>query len=100
MRSPPDEEWTWARGFMEAVNLLMDPRDPVTVLALDHDLGKYEPTGYDLIRWIAHHRPDLWPERISVHTANPVGRENIVQTIVASKLYSIAINGDYVKDGV
>ncbi len=51
----------------------------VNDLSLDHDMGS-EITGYDLTKWMAE--TGYWPKgKIWVHTANVVGRENMVATI-------------------
>jgi hypothetical protein len=44
--------------------------------SLDHDLGE-ELTGYDFVKSVAYGYPELWCHNINVHSANPVGRENI-----------------------
>lgn len=51
----------------------------VNKLSLDHDMGTDE-TGYDLAKWMAE--TGHWPKgQIWVHSANPVGRDNIVATV-------------------
>ena len=45
---------------------------------LDHDLGDFdedgeEYTGYDVLLWMVEN--NVRPEKINVHTANPVARE-------------------------
>lgn len=68
----------------------------VTKCSLDHDLGQCDKcgvgncapgwskdclctcheTGYDLVKWMA--QTNMWPnERPNVHSANPVGRQNM-----------------------
>lgn len=48
-------------------------------LSLDHDMGS-ELTGYDLVKWMAD--TNTWPKgKMFIHTANPVGRNNMVATI-------------------
>jgi len=52
----------------------------VTTISFDHDLGEGRRTGYDLAKFIEKGAYDGSVERItySVHSANPVGRKNIV----------------------
>lgn len=51
----------------------------VNKLSLDHDMGSKK-TGYDLIKWMAE--TGYWPKgEIWIHSANPVGRDNMVATI-------------------
>ena len=55
----------------------------VKILSLDHDLGEIE-TGYDFCKWLVEKglgNPDIYPEVIYLHTANPVGRENMYQLL-------------------
>src|SRR5579863_10016835 len=64
----------------------------VEELSLDHDLaaehyetnlqnesGYREKTGYSVVEWMV--KNNVWPDRIIVHTMNPVGRERMVATI-------------------
>ena len=49
-------------------------------LSLDHDLGDDTPSGYDLVKEMI--MEDAWPnETINIHSANPVGVENMYQTL-------------------
>ena len=48
----------------------------VNNLSLDHDLGRDQETGYDLVKWMAEN--NQWPKgEITVHSANPVGAANM-----------------------
>ena len=52
-------------------------QEEIEILDLDHDLGDYYSDGGDAIKlldWLAE-RGSFYPVRI--HTANPVGRENM-----------------------
>lgn len=69
-----------------------DGVDASIVLSLDHDLGEISPgvpmqTGYDLLTQIEKRiavDPDFTPDIVFyVHSANPVGRSNMVQAIEA-----------------
>ena len=60
----------------------------IAILSLDHDLGMDEqgeiiPTGYDLVKYIC--QKGLRADRIYLHTQNPVGRENMYQTLLSSQ---------------
>ncbi len=53
----------------------------IELLDLDHDLGDYASNGGDAIKildWLIE-RGTLYP--IEIHTANPVGRDNMLRTI-------------------
>ena len=55
--------------------------EAVEVLDLDHDLGDYFPDGGDgikLLDWLCERRT-FYP--IALHTANPVGRDNMLRLI-------------------
>lgn len=85
MRQPPEfdsEPWVWAQTSADALEILQACR-PV-VLALDHDLGQW--TGTDdttrpIALYLAESIPAFWPVVITVHTANPVGREWLLGTL-------------------
>jgi hypothetical protein len=61
------------------------------VLSLDHDLGEDIPTGYDLLNWLERDivadmefRPQI---SFRIHSANPVGRENMARVINELRKY-------------
>lgn len=75
-------EWTTARSFHEAiVKLELINFDEVS---LDHDIasfyGNKELTGYDILMWLCQRKYEGMyhvPAKIHIHTANPVGRDNM-----------------------
>jgi len=85
---PEDDEthrWTIARTAWEAlVKLELIEFD---VVSLDHDiasfLGYKELTGYDIAVWLADRKQSglYVPPTVKVHSANPVGVENIESVI-------------------
>lgn len=83
-------------GFLGARNgevgkhLLLNNK--VDILSLDHDLGTDEfgnllETGYDLVKWICefYFPLNLNIKNIYLHTDNNVGRENMYETLLASR---------------
>ena len=72
LRDPPDATWSWAKTSTEAIEALKRSAGEVTEMSLDHDLGG-EDTTRPVVLWLCEN--GFWPQRISVHTANPVGRE-------------------------
>jgi hypothetical protein len=67
-------------AFLE---LIARSGDKVEILSLDHDLGLIDPetleekTGYDVVLYLEQH-PNLMPENVQVHSANPVGRRRML----------------------
>ena len=102
IRTCPDG-WTLARSVAEAKALLLT--GDVSHASLDHDLGHgcaggcwddsgdvvvqlcnagcacgCHATGYDLVKWMAE--TSMWPlHKPLVHSANPVGRANMLAVI-------------------
>ena len=82
---PEGDEWTSARSAWEALVKL--ELIQFEVVSLDHDLasfvGNREITGYDIALWLAErkHNGLYVPPLVIVHSANPVGRQN-VQAII------------------
>lgn len=75
--------WYHALTAPEAMGVLQSCY--VTHLSLDHDLG-HTFTGYDLVKWLAEYREamglNFWPfNKPTIHSANPVGRENMQSVI-------------------
>lgn len=81
IRVPERGEWdAIVRNFDAALALLKTGK--VTYISLDHDLGQDSLTGYDLAKWIETEvfiDPGFKCPDIVVHSANPVGRNNIIQ---------------------
>ena len=69
-----------ARTYNEAIHLIelfTNSGDDI-ILDLDHDLGETK-TGYDIAKYIvSNHLPLLG---FHLHTANPVGRQNMEQLL-------------------
>jgi len=81
VRDAPDFSWKVVRTYKEAIDVLKSEK--VQILSLDHDLGE-DLTGYDIINWLekkVYHEEIEPPKKILVHSANPVGAENIKRAI-------------------
>jgi len=87
VRTPPDDSWMWVKTVMDLEVFMLTWGDKIDILSLDHDMGEREETGYDFLCWLEERlvRGDLQPEElpgmINVHSANPVGRERMLQAI-------------------
>ena len=91
LRSPADaanplgiNKWVIARS-VKAAKELVNVRGAPSVISFDHDLGEEE-DGYSFAKWLVekdlnaleNHRDFLLPDfRFQVHSANPIGAENI-----------------------
>jgi hypothetical protein len=90
-RPMPGNYNTHVKTALEAIELLKQGR--VTAISLDHDLGEPEAgSGYDVAKWIeeqAFHQKEQSPNLIvSIHTDNPVGRQNMKYAIQNAERYS------------
>ena len=80
IRTPKGEGWMVVRSFDEFVSTIQKLGVPKEI-SFDHDLGwdyKHnceQKSGYDCAKWLVMH--DLVIENFNVHSANPVGAENI-----------------------
>lgn len=78
-------EWSCARSAWEAITKL--ELIEFEMVSLDHDIasfvGNKEITGYDVALWLAERRHNglYVPPFVYVHSANPVGHENIQAVI-------------------
>lgn len=77
---PDSSEFLVARNTRDAkllINILGYP----SVVALDHDLGENEPSGYDFVKWLIEKDLDEnWMQKrflYVVHSLNPVGNKNM-----------------------
>ena len=78
-----------ARTYNDAVNLIKEKGLP-SMISFDHDLGE-EKTGYDFAKFIVNYCLDfkLPPPLYYVHSANPVGAENIECLLSNFEKYTI-----------
>lgn len=76
VREPPDDTWVLARNCSEA-ELLVDDLGMPTMMSLDHDLGDGESV-MSFLKWLVDVHYEAGPPAYVVHSANPVGRDNIV----------------------
>lgn len=73
-------DWVIVRSWDAFVEVILEKGIP-SYMSLDHDLGE-EKSGYDCVKWFIDHciEKDVKPSEVEIHahTANPVGRDNIV----------------------
>jgi len=76
-----------AKTALEAIRLLA--AGGVTAISLDHDLGDVSGTGYEVACYIERGAYDgsLAPVEVSVHSANPVGRERMELAISKARSF-------------
>ena len=81
LRQPPDETWVVVRSSAEAIAWFLNHGCPDEI-SFDHDLGG-EDTAMRVVHWMIETDMDAGgafiPANFSftVHSANPVGRENL-----------------------
>lgn len=82
LREPPSNEWVVARTYEKALTLL--EKNHYQHISLDHDLGQPDgKDGYGIVKWLVERKMDglHTPDIYHLHTANPVGYENMDATI-------------------
>lgn len=74
---PAPDGWSWAKTSEHAIRALHSATKStdmnITDMSLDHDLGG-DDTTRRVVLWLCEMGVP-WPERVYVHSANPVGRE-------------------------
>lgn len=81
---PVPTGYVGTKSVNEAVALIEECElsgEPIELIDLDHDLGDYASDGGDAIKlldYLAEHEK-FYP--IEIHTANPVGRANMMRVI-------------------
>lgn len=94
IRNPPDNTWVVCRTAEEAIKCLKTGK--VTLISFDHDLGEASDlNGNDVAKWIERSVFDkqsgVHMPKWQVHSMNPVGRRNIIATMMAAeRAYSAA----------
>lgn len=76
IRNPKLNSLYIVRNYEDCIDYLKN--NTVYFLSLDHDLGE-EKTGYDVAKFLVQEGIEI--EHINIHSANPVGRDNIIQLI-------------------
>lgn len=74
--------FTLASNYRQCIRMLEINKGNVEILSLDHDLGAKK-SGYDVARWMVEN--NVFPNIIHLHTANPVGRDNMYQLLMRYK---------------
>lgn len=76
--------WVWIKYAEFLIPFLDQNWNRVECLSLDHDLT-LPLTGYDVVKWIEEQVADgrYVPFGIVIHSANPVGRKNMVAGILS-----------------
>lgn len=81
---PAPDGFILVKNVLECIKLIKENKSKINILSLDHDLGENQPTGYNLTLWLAGQYQDgfnYFPRKIFLHTANPVGRMNMLQLL-------------------
>jgi hypothetical protein len=84
IRTPRGSDWVIVRSFEEFTRTILE-KGPPEMISFDHDLGwdptedKELPNGYDCAKWIVEN--NILIKDFFVHSANPVGAENITRLL-------------------
>ncbi len=80
LRDPPDDDWIVVRSFQQAILYFNTFKCP-QIISFDHDLGEGK-NGYDVVKWLCDYDSKTsyidTPLSINVHSANVVGKTNII----------------------
>jgi hypothetical protein len=83
IRNPTTDGWKIVRSYNDFVKWIETNGIP-DLISFDHDLGETdEKTGYDCAKWLCEYCWDngLPIPEYNVHSANPVGRDNILHLL-------------------
>lgn len=67
---------TIARTYNKAIECIAN--NSYDIISLDHDLAE-DKTGYDIAKYIVENQLKIG--KVAIHSANPVGRDNIKQLL-------------------
>lgn len=81
------DNWVWVKNADQAIGLLKTGQ--VTHIALDHDLGDGNGTGYDVACFIeaCAAMGEIPRLQWSIHSSNPVGRANMTRALLRAEVY-------------
>lgn len=85
--------WVLAKTAREAIDLFRT--NEVSEISFDHDLGPLGcGTGYDVAKWlelqVITDTNFICPEKMTIHSSNPVGRKNIQAAIDSIYKYKMS----------
>lgn len=86
-RNPPDDSWSVCRTNEEAVALIERDGMP-RLVSFDHDLGRDDTgprTTMELVVWMSIYHFNEGPPQYTVHSANPVGCQNLISFLESWK---------------
>ncbi len=86
LRKEP-EGWILVKNVKDAIAYLETGN--VEEISLDHDLGHYFETGYDVLLWIEERvvTEDFVPPKIYVHTDNPPAKKKKKMKMAVNQIY-------------
>lgn len=82
IRTPKDNTWTVVRSYHDFIQIISQSFGYIDAISFDHDLGG-DKTGYDCAKFLIEYcyQNSYTPPQCYVHSANPIGRENIITYI-------------------
>lgn len=93
IREAPDNSWIVVRSFFEFKKYI-DENGVPDIISFDHDLGKenggycaVEYTGYDCAHYLINRGLEI--KEFIVHSANPIGKENIEKLLINWKTFCL-----------
>lgn len=85
---PAPEGWFWAKTVPELIDAIADAKlagKEIWKVSLDNDLGCGEIKGYKYLDYLEEMHEvgltHLIPEKVNIHSANPVARERMQKVI-------------------
>ena len=75
IRPPPSKDWSWAKDSRSAIRWVLT-HQKIDIISFDHDLGG-DDTAMRVVNFLDAMAPYRYPKQYSVHSQNPVGRDNI-----------------------
>ena len=74
--------WDYAHSVSEAIDYIKQFYDKIEIISLDHDAGDYGPPDYiKILDWAEKYYGHGFKPAIRLHSANPVGIENMRRII-------------------
>jgi len=80
--------WIHFKTVPELISFYEINHDNIIEMSLDHDLGENTPPGYKFLLWLEkkmYFKEYTSIPDIKVHSANPVGKKRMIQTINSIK---------------
>ena len=93
LRTPCDNGWTIVRTYDDFVDVVMSvDLSKIEYISLDHDLGLFDKTGHDVVKWFVEYFYDINPDRVDMTIKDKQGNKAHVPMVTSHSSIVVGYN--------